>query len=304
MIGRGGSRGRELHAREWGSGGTVIALHPLALESSAFEGLGRVLEERGLRTLAVDLPGFGKTPAPGGPLTPAVLAEAVIELARGLDPPPTLLGISLGGRVALEAVLEAPGAFSSALVVSPYLPWKRMRWMLDSVRHFDPRHAEKLPVERLWPLLKWFADGVERLPYIRDDPITKAGVRMLYYASCPATRVSILSAARELALDPAFGPTGLWTRLGTLRVPTVFVWGERDRLVSYRFARHVREAAPSAGHAVLRCCGHAPYGIHGVCFARAVGLALEALETGQVSGPDSSVGRAQASIEAPCLAPG
>jgi pimeloyl-ACP methyl ester carboxylesterase len=86
-----------------------------------------------------------------------------------------------------------------------------------------------------------------------------------------------------------------------LRLPTVFVWGERDRLVSYRFARHVRDAAPSAGHAVLRCCGHAPYGIHGACFAHAVDAALEALETAQAFEAGSPDRRTRASIEAPCL---
>lgn len=298
---RGGRRRMRLHEREWGRGGTVLALHPLALESSAFEGVGRVLEERGLRTLAVDLPGFGQTPAPAGPLTPAALARPVIALARGLDPPPTLLGISLGGRVALEAVLQAPEAFRSAIVVSPYLPWKRLRWLLGSVRHLDPRWAEWLPLERAWPALKWFTDGVQRLPYIRDDPITLAGVRMLYYASCPATRVAILSAARELALDPADGPQGLWTRLATLQVPTVFVWGERDRLVSYRFARHVREAAPDTGHTVLHCCGHAPYGIHGPCLAAAVADAFDTLEKGRSRAGSR---RRRTLVEAPCALTG
>ena len=295
------SRAAHLHTREWGRGATVIALHPLALESSAFEGIAAALDERGMRTLAVDLPGFGQTPAPPGPLTPAVLAEPVIALAHGLDAPARILGISLGGRVALEAVLLAPEAFRSAIVISPYLPWKRMRWMLGSARHLDPRLAERFPLERAWPLLKWLADRVERLPYVRDDPITRAGVRMLYYASCPATRASILSAARELALEPAFGPRGFWTRLAALRVPTAFVWGEQDRLVSYRFARHVASALPGARHAVLRCCGHAPYGVHGRCLAGAVGGVLDSLEAGPAVF-EGSRGRA-AFVHAPCVVP-
>jgi hypothetical protein len=57
-------------------------LHPLGLDSSGFEGFGRVLARRGLRTIAADLPGFGRTPAPDLPLRPDVLAQPVIELAR------------------------------------------------------------------------------------------------------------------------------------------------------------------------------------------------------------------------------
>ena len=76
-----------LHYQEWGAGDPLIALHPLALESSAFGGLAKDLAGQGLRTLAVDLPGFGRSLAPDEPLTPKVLAAPVLELARGLETP-------------------------------------------------------------------------------------------------------------------------------------------------------------------------------------------------------------------------
>ncbi|MEW6271121.1 MAG: hypothetical protein AB1689_17705 [Thermodesulfobacteriota bacterium] len=72
-----------LYRREWGDGQPVIAMHPLGLESSAFEGFGRVLARHGMRTIAVDLPGFGRTPMPAGRLTPAVL-EPDLEDASGV----------------------------------------------------------------------------------------------------------------------------------------------------------------------------------------------------------------------------
>jgi pimeloyl-ACP methyl ester carboxylesterase len=282
----------------------VLALHPLALESSAFEGIGAALAARGLRTLAVDLPGFGATPAPAEPLAPRVLAAPVVDLARELDGPPVLLGISLGGRVALEAALHAPDAFDAVVAVSPYLPWKRRRWLLGMARHFDPRHAERMPFERIWPLLQAFVEGAERLPFVRSDPMVRAGVRMLYYVSCPATRASLLSAVRELAVEPAFGPDGFWPRLATLRVPAAFVWGRSDRLVSYRFASHVHAAVPHAAHTDLRCCGHAPYGAHGACIAAAVSDALGRLQ-GEGTAPAAPGARAAEStafVHAPCRA--
>ena len=97
-----------LHQRRWGAGAPVIALHPLGLESSGFDAVSRALSRRGLQTVAVDLPGFGRSPAGTEPLTSAVLAAPVIELARALPEPPVVLGLSLGGRVALEIALRAP----------------------------------------------------------------------------------------------------------------------------------------------------------------------------------------------------
>lgn len=289
----------ELYTRSWGRGRTLVALHPLALESSAFEGMGCALAERGIRTVAVDLPGFGRTPCPSGRPTPAALADPVIELARSLDAPPVLLGISLGGRVALECTLRAPEAFRSAILISPYLPWKRARWLLGSARYMDPEWVAALPVERVWPVLRWLTRGLEGIPRVRDDAITRAGVRMLYYASCPDTRANVVGVARELALEPAFGPAGLWTRLPTLQVPSVFVWGEKDQLVSYRFAPHVARAVSEARHLVLGCCGHAPYGAHDPCLVRTVEAALGALERGARAEPTRRA--PGVFVPAPCL---
>lgn len=293
----------DLYTREWGRGETLIALHPLALESSAFEGMASVLAGAGLRTLAVDLPGFGRTPIARGRPDPATLADPVIDLARSLDAPPRLLGISLGGRVALECALRAPEAFRSAILISPYLPWKRARWMLAAARFLDPDRAARLPVERIWPLLRWLTLGLERIPAVRDDAITRAGVRMVYYASCPDTRANIVGVARELALEPAFGPAGLWSRLSGLRCPSAFVWGEKDQLVSYRFAPHVARALPNARHLVLECCGHAPYRAHDPCLVHTVQVALRELEaSSRRSKRDGPLGRGQRRfVPAPCL---
>lgn len=260
--------------REWGGGDPVIALHPLALESSAFADLGPALAERGLRVVALDLPGFGRTPAPDAELTPAVLAEPVLELAATLSPRPHLLGISMGGRVALEAALTAPERFRSVVAVAPYLPWRRLRWAFPLARLMSPWAAEKLPVEAVWPALKWVADQLRTSRALEGDALAQAGARMIYYASCPATRRAMVSATRALALDPPFGARGLWSRLPDLDVPASFVWGMRDRLVPADFARPVAVALPEARQLLLPCLHHALNGAHARCLASAVASAL------------------------------
>ena len=259
-----------LHRREWGAGQPVIAMHPLGLESSAFEGFGTVLARYGLRTIAVDLPGFGRTPMPKQPLTPAVMAEPVIELARSLDERPIVLGISMGGRVALEAALQAPDAFRGVIAIAPYLPWLRFRIVMQWAWLIDPRIADWLPLERAWPVLRWLAHAFETMPYLRDDEVAQAGARLVYYMSCPATRAGMIAAAREMALDPPFGERGLWTRLPGIAVPTAFVWGERDQLVSLDFSRAVARSCPAVPQILLPCVGHWINGPHHRCLAEAV----------------------------------
>lgn len=266
--------GPALFRREWGRGQPVIAIHPLGLESSGFAGFGRALARRRMRTIAVDLPGFGRTPTVDAPLRPDVLAAPVIALARELGDEcgegPVVLGISLGGRVALEAALSAPDVFRAVIAIAPGLPWLRHRALHGVLHYLDPRLADWVALERLWPVLLWLARRLESRPWLRDDAVAQAGMRLIYNFSCPATRVSFLSAARELALDPPLGPTGFWPRLAELTVPAAFVWGERDRLVSSGFARPVARARPEAVQTSLPCVGHWLNGPHHRCLAEAV----------------------------------
>jgi pimeloyl-ACP methyl ester carboxylesterase len=291
-----------LHRREWGAGQPVIAMHPLGLEASAFEGFGIVLAHAGMRTIAVDLPGFGRTPMPDRPLTPAAMAEPVIELARSLATPPIVLGISMGGRVALEAALLAPDAFRGAIAIAPYLPWLRFRLFVEWARFVDPGVADWMPFERAWPVLRWLAHALETLPYLRDDELAQAGARLVYYMSCPATRAAFIAAARELALDPAYGEQGFWTRLPHIAVPTAFVWGERDQLVSLRFSRPVARACPHVPQVLVSCVGHWINGPHHRCLAGAV----TGLVAGMLDGTVPEANREHASgvrfVTRPCAA--
>jgi pimeloyl-ACP methyl ester carboxylesterase len=279
--------------RTWGRGEPVIALHPLGLESSAFAGFGRALAAHGLRTIAVDLPGFGRTPAVGERLSAPVLAEPVVAMARRMKQPPALVGISMGGRVALEAALQAPESFRAVIAIAPYLPWLRFRALMQGGWLLSPALAERVRLERFWPALRWLAHALETLPYVRDDAVAQAGARLIYHFSCPATRASFVSAAREMALDPAFGAQGLWTRLPGLAVPAAFVWGGRDRLVSARFSRRVARSLPTATQLHAPCLGHALNGPHHLCLAEAVGRLLDG---GLESAPDAAAGP----LEVPC----
>lgn len=287
------------HFQQWGAGDPVLALHPLALESTAFAGVGRTLAERGLRTLAVDLPGFGRTPAPEEPLTAARLAEPVIELARTLEKPPILLGMSLGGRVALEAALLEPQAFRSAVLVAPYLPWRSFRWALPMARLLDPSWAGRLPLERIWPVLKRLAEAVEARPSFEHDWFARACVRVVYYSSCPATRASFISAAREMALEPAFGRQGLWTRLPHLAIPAAFVWAGRDGLIPAEHAGHVAAALPASHRLEVPCSAHFVNGDHFSCLEHGIALAVAYVHGG--ARPRRRGGRGGHTL-APCLA--
>jgi pimeloyl-ACP methyl ester carboxylesterase len=206
--------------------------------------------------------------------------------------------MSMGGRVALEAALAAPAAFRGLVLVAPFLPWRGRRWMLGAARCMSPKAASYLPLEWCWPLLKRVSAALEGRPEFEHDWLARASARVAYYLSCPATRAHFVSAAREMALDPAFGPEGTWTRLETLAVPTVCVWGEQDVLIPSGHAAAVAQLLPHAHQVKVACSGHFLNGRHHRCFEAAMASAvLHVLETPA----RRTRGRARF-VAAPCLA--
>ncbi len=73
-----------------------------------------------------------------------------------------------------------------------------------------------------------------------------------------AARVAFFAAARNIYLDEPHGEAGFYARLAGLHPPSLFVWGESDRLIPPGFARHVAESLPGAEQVVLPDCGHVP----------------------------------------------
>jgi diacylglycerol O-acyltransferase len=263
--------------RRWHEGDPVIALHPLALESSAFGGVSDLLSLRGMSTLGVDMPGFGMSVAGNEPLDAATLAAPIIELARDLERPPLLLGISLGARVALEAALTAPELFRGAVLVAPFLPWLEPPWFARAASHMPasfPEWAESVPLEVAWPVLHRLMTAMEGIEAIENDWVARASMRVAYYLSCPSTRRHLFSATRELLRDPIDGPESVWTRLPQLALPAAFLWADRDWLIPASHRGPVAAALPRVPQLSIPCSGHFANGSHFRCYEHAMDEAV------------------------------
>jgi pimeloyl-ACP methyl ester carboxylesterase len=85
----------------------TVYLHPIGLDARLWRDIA------GPDDVALNLPGFGGTPAPdGGPSFPALVEFAL----RGLREPADLVGVSLGSMVAQHAALLRPDMVRSVLL--------------------------------------------------------------------------------------------------------------------------------------------------------------------------------------------
>lgn len=117
---------RALTATELSDPGTPDAPKPLLLLGASLGTSTQVLWEPvaallrdAVHLVAWDLPGHGRSPAATGAFAVADLADAVAELARGIEAPAGryYAGVSLGGAVGLELGLRHPGLCDGIAVI-------------------------------------------------------------------------------------------------------------------------------------------------------------------------------------------
>ncbi|HEX8662467.1 MAG TPA: alpha/beta hydrolase [Beijerinckiaceae bacterium] len=100
----------DMYAREWGSTGEpVILIHGLGAFSKPWKPLAEALAAKGRKVYAVDLLGFGESPAPPGfANTMAAQADAVRDFMalKGLAKA-DIVGHSMGGGIALRLAEQA-----------------------------------------------------------------------------------------------------------------------------------------------------------------------------------------------------
>ncbi|NEA86934.1 alpha/beta fold hydrolase [Streptomyces sp. SID14436] len=234
-----------------GRGEPLLLLHGIGHHRQAWDPVVDILAtER--EVIAVDLPGFGASPAlPGGlphdlPTMNAALGALCAELEIGR---PHVAGNSLGGLLALE--MGRAGLARSVTALSPAGFWTQAeRRYAFGVLIAMRRLAERMPL----PL-------VERLA---RSAAGRAALTSTIYAR-PGRRAPEAVVAETLALAgaPAFAET---LRAGTTvrftddvpGIPVTVAWGANDRLLIPRQGVRAKQMIPRARLVRLPGCGHVP----------------------------------------------
>jgi pimeloyl-ACP methyl ester carboxylesterase len=237
-----------VHYRRSGRGEPLVLIHGIGHHWRAWEPVIDLLAEHH-DVIALDLPGFGRSPAPvrNEGMPSAVTALAEFFAAEGLDRP-HVAGNSLGGAIALE--LAAAGLVRSATALSPagFASPAQLRRALAVLR--GHRYGAFTPA----PVLRLFYR-------------TEFGKRFSFgwLVSRPAGITAERALADTLALrgGKGFGAVARHGRTNAFTgdpagVPVTVAWGDRDRILLPVQALRAREALPAARHIVLDGCGHVP----------------------------------------------
>ena len=244
---------------EAGEGPAVVLLHGLGATNASMLPTLQALSEH-YRVIAPDLPGFGDSDKPLRSLHAAFYARWLKDFCArlGLDRP-HLIGNSMGGRIAIEAGLRNPDDVGRLVLLAPAPAFLRGREYVRLVQILRPELA-LVPL----PLSQRYVVGGIRGMFSKPSRLERswyesAADEFLRVFRSARGRICFFSAMRQIYLeDPHARPGGFWGRLPQLTAPALFVWGDRDRLVPAKFARHVERALPDATSVVLSDCGHVP----------------------------------------------
>ena len=257
-----------MHIKVIGRGQPLVLLHGWAMHSGIFETLTDELA-KDFECWLVDLPGHGSSADTEG-LERVVVAE---NLLRRL-PPALWLGWSLGGLIALEAALMAPDRVIGLIEIA-----SSPRFVVAT----DWPHAVEATVFARFgtDLARDYPGTIERFLLLAVNGDDHARRELRWLRERLAQRALCSKSALEDGLR-ILGDTDLRTRLSTLTSPSLWIAGQRDRLVPQAA---MQSAATAAGGEFLRIdrAGHLPFLSQPARVALAV---REFARRSQVSSPD------------------
>ena len=233
--------GGQLRYSTAGVGAPVVLIHGLSLDASMWDPQWSALQ-REFRAIRYDVRGFGDSTVPTGPYSHS---DDLLGLLDSLHARPThVIGLSMGGQLALRFALEQPQAVKSLTLIDSALEgfswsedWVRsMRAIVGAARNGDVRAAK-----RLWLAHELFVPA-------RRDPRRAAAL---------AAMVERYSAWHWWNVDPVCRPPSPAIKeLACVSSPTLVLVGDLDLPDFKAIAGHLAAQIPRATLHTIAGAGH------------------------------------------------
>ena len=242
-----------------GEGSALVLIHGITATSRTWrEVLPRLAEHH--TVLAPDLLGHGESAKPRGDYSLGAYASGVRDLmiALGIDKA-TVIGHSLGGGVAMQLAYQFPDRLERLVLVSSGGLGREVHLML--------RLAALPGAEFVLPLI--VAQPLRDAGEFVAGALGKLGLRAgpdleeiaLGFASLGDTeaRQAFVHTARSI-IDIGGQRVSASDRLYLAEeVPSLLVWGERDRIIPVEHGREAHELMPGSRLEVFPGTGHFPH---------------------------------------------
>lgn len=205
------------------------------------------------RTVALDLPGFGRSAKPDRLYSPAEFVAAIDGFVSRLGIERfVLVGHSMGGAISAEYVLEHAAKVDSLVLV-------------------DAAGMTRMPTGLLDYLVERFEQRVDPGRIVLPPRLVRAMVKLVFYeeVAFAERNVGRILASMSEADWPdrvrsfvrsvsGLSRSRIRQRLGEIRLPTLVLWGARDRVLPLRHGRRLHEGIRGSKLVVFPRTGHCP----------------------------------------------
>jgi pimeloyl-ACP methyl ester carboxylesterase len=231
--------GTRIDMIERGSGRPLLFLHPENGIEPALAAIDALAKDA--RVIAPTHPGFGRSELSKGMRSVDDLSYFYLDLLDQLDlRDVTVVGVSLGAWIAAEVAVKSTTRLSKLVMANAVGIKVGDRETRDIVDVFALTEKEFIDIAYCDP-----AVGT------RD------------YKALPDAEVLAAARAREatarFAWNPYFHNPRLKSRLHRVRIPTLFLWGTHDRMLSEAYGRAYCAMIPGARFEMIERAGHFPH---------------------------------------------
>jgi pimeloyl-ACP methyl ester carboxylesterase len=250
--------GYEVAYRRAGKGPVLLLLHGIAGSSQTWLPSMEPLQ-RDYTVLAPDFLGHGRSAKPLGDYSLGNHASGMRDFLHVLGiERATVVGQSFGGGVAMQFAYQFPERCERLVLVDAGGLGREVSWMLRLVTL--PAAEYVLPVIFSAPVRN-VGDSI--LGLLRDRGIrhVRAAEMWQSFASLtePANRQAFIRTMRAV-IDPGGQSVSAMDRLYlAANMPTLIVWGDKDKIIPMVHAYKAHEAMPNSRLAIMEGVGHYPH---------------------------------------------
>lgn len=232
-----------LHSISEGQGRPLLAIHGFPHDHTLWDAQRAALAPAA-RVITPDLRGFGASPPAEGVLSMREYATDLKNLLNEIRATPAvIMGLSMGGYVALAFAALFPDAVSALILCNT-------RAASDSAEARAARleNARRVEIEGVWPVVGGMLDGMTSASSRQSDPGLNARVEAMMRRQ-PAAGVA--AALRAMAERPDRSAL-----LAGLRMPVLVITGSHDTLIPPAESEAMAAALPNGRLASIPGAGH------------------------------------------------
>ena len=218
---------------------SLLILHGWGSNSLRWQRVKKLLEEKGIEVLILDLPGFGVTLSPQKAWSRDDYISWILQKVKEKNWQKfNLLGHSFGGGLAVKIAATFPERIDKLILLSPaIIQRKSIKTYLFYYISYLGKKVFSLPgFKILYPL-------AEKLIY------KLAGTKD-YYVADGMMKETMKKIGKEEPLEMI---------LGRIKIPTLILWGKKDDVLPVKDAYYIKEKIRDSELKIIPKAKHSPH---------------------------------------------